>query len=395
MNKKFSEVFKPGTYPQRTYVSRNSRGTRYTYEERLKQSLSIEGYLTYIVGPSKIGKTVLCEKVIGTDHMVSMSGNDFSKEHDFWSGIGKKIGISMTARISEEQAAVSDSEQRTTIITKDYFTAKDKVLKYFRDYEKVLVLDDFHYAPPEIQYDIACQLKEVIRSGFRAIVISLPYRSDDAIRLNPDLTGRISIIEIEPWTKKELTRIADKGFSELDMNVDENLMLKMAEESIHSPQLMQSICLNIGLLPGNVEQITEEMIEESCRFTCMNLPYSDVVRVLKAGPPTRGQQRLQYTLADGSRHDIYSLILKILADNPPLVELGIDELMERIKKNTSENAVKTQKVKDSLKNWQKMLETMGNLYQVLEWKDDTIYILDNMFLFYLRWAVRTEKYENR
>ena len=372
-------------------MSRNSKGTKYTYEERLKQSLSIEGYLTYIIGPSKIGKTVLCENVIGRESMVSMSGNDFSKEHDFWTGIGKKIGISMTAKISEETAAASDSEQRSTTITKDYFVAKDKVLQYFHDYEKVLVLDDFHYAPPEIQYDIACQLKEVIRSGFKAVIVSLPYRSDDAIRLNPDLTGRISIIEIEPWKKEELLRIADKGFSELGIEVKENLMSKMAEESIHSPQLMQSICLNIGLLPEDTEIITNEMVEESCRFTCINLPYTDVIRVLKAGPPTRGQQRLRYTLVDGSKRDIYGLILKILADNPPLVELSMESLMERIRKNTNDNIIKQQKVKDSLKNWQKMLETLGSLYQVFEWKDDVIYILDNMFLFYIRWGIREEK----
>lgn len=388
MNKYFSDIFKPGTYPQRTYVSRNSKETRYTYEERLKQSLSIDGYLTYIVGPSKIGKTVLCENVIGSEHMVSMSGNDFSKEHDFWSGIGKKIGISMTAKISEETAAFSASEQKSTVVTKDYFATKDRVLKYFDEYEKVLVLDDFHYAPPEIQYDIACQLKEVIRSGFRSVVISLPYRSDDAIRLNPDLTGRLSIIEIEPWEKEELIQIADKGFSELKIEVAKELMERMAEESLHSPQLMQSICLNIGFLSDGTEIITEEMIEESCRFTCMNLPYTDVVRILKAGPSTRGQKRLRYVLKDGSELDIYSLILKILADNPPLIELGIEELIERIRHNAEENIIKPQKLKDSLKNWQKMLELQGSLYQVLEWKDDKMYILDNMFLFYIRWGIR-------
>lgn len=301
MDKRFSEVFKPGTYPQMTYVSRCSKGTRYTYEERLQQSLAIDGYLTYIVGPSKIGKTVLCEKVIGQVNMVSMSGNDFSKEHDFWTGIGRKVGISMEAEISEESAAFSESEQKSTTVTKNYFATKDKVIEYFKENEKVLVLDDFHYAPSEVQYDIACQLKEVIRLGFKAVVISLPYRSDDAIRLNPDLTGRILVIEIEPWKAEELKRIADKGFRKLKMDVEDGLMSRMAEESIHSPQLMQSICLNIGLLPGDNLIITNEMIEESCRFTCMNLPYGDVVRVLKAGPSTRGQQRLQYKLLDGAK----------------------------------------------------------------------------------------------
>lgn len=387
MNKRFSKVFKPGTYPEMTYVSRNSKETRYTYEERLQQSLSIDGYLTYIVGPSKIGKTVLCEKVIGQENMISMSGNDFSKECDFWAGVGKKAGISLEAEISEERADFSEYEQKSTIITKNYFAAKDRIIEYFKKNDKVLVLDDFHYAPPEVQYDIACQLKEVIRLGFKAVLISLPYRSDDAIRLNPDLTGRISVIEIEPWKMEELKRIADKGFAELGIKIDGQLVVKMAEESIHSPQLMQSICLNIGLLPGDELIITKEMIEESCRFTCINLPYGDVVRVLKAGPPTRGQQRLKYALYDESKRDIYSLLLKILADDPPLVELGMEEIMERIRKNMVENSIKQQKVKDSLKNWQKILETQGSLYQVFEWKDDTIHVLDNMFLFYIRWAV--------
>lgn len=387
MDKRFSEVFKPGTYPEMTYVSRESKGTKYTYEERLQQSLAIDGYLTYIVGPSKIGKTVLCEKVIGAANMVCMSGNDFSKEKDFWSGIGKKVGISMEAAVSEESAAFSETEQKSITVTKNYFVTKDKVIDYFKKNDKVLVLDDFHYAPPEIQYDIACQLKEVIRMGFKAVVVSLPYRSDDAIRLNPDLTGRILVIEIEPWKTEELEEIAKKGFGKLQIQVRQSLIARMAKESIHSPQLMQSICLNIGLLPDSSDTITDEVIEESCCFTCMNLPYGDVVRVLKAGPSTRGQQRLQYTLSDGSKRDIYGLILKVLSDNPPLVELSIEELMERIKNSAPENMITTKKVRDSLKNWQKLLETLGGLYQVLEWKDDTIHVLDNMFLFYIRWKM--------
>ena len=61
--------------------------------------------------------------------------------------------------------------------------------------------------------------------------------------------------------------------------------------------------------------------------------------------------------------------------------------MERIKNTANDNMIKQKKVKDSLKNWQKMLEQLGSLYQVLEWKDEVIYILDNMFLFYIRWGI--------
>lgn len=383
---RYSKVFKPGTFPNVTYVSRQSGETRYTYEERLQQSLSIDGFLTYIVGPSKIGKTVLCERVIGLDNMIAMSGNDFARESDFWIGIGKKVGISMEAEISEASADISESEQRSTIVKKNYPGNKKRILDYFKEYDKVLVLDDFHYAPAEIQYDIACQLKEVIRLGFKAVVISLPYRSDDAIRLNPDLTGRLSVIEIEPWKTEELETIAKKGFRELGVSVQENVISHMAVESIHSPQVMQAICLNIGLLPGNVSTIDETVIEESCRFTCTNLPYTDVVRMLKAGPPTRGQKRLRYKLTDGSQRDVYSLILKMLADDPPLVEMELEGLMKRIQSNVPDQKITTQKIREALRNWQKILEDQGPLYHVFEWKDDTIHILDNLFLFFIRWS---------
>ena len=58
MDERYQKVFKPGTYPELTYVVRQSVETKYTYEERLQQSLKIDGYLTYIIGPSKTGKTV-------------------------------------------------------------------------------------------------------------------------------------------------------------------------------------------------------------------------------------------------------------------------------------------------------------------------------------------------
>ena len=386
MDKRYSKVFKPGTFPDITYVSRKSGTMQYSYEERLQQSLSIDGFLTYIVGPSKIGKTVLCERVIGVDRIVAMSGNDFIRESDFWNRVAKKIGISTEAEISETNADFSSNEQRSTMVKKNYPANKEKILQYFKESNKVLVLDDFHYAPAEVQYDIACQLKEVIRLGFKAVIISLPYRSDDAIRLNPDLTGRLSVIEIEPWKEKELQAIARKGFHELGISLQEDILSRMAMESIHSPQVMQAICLNIGLLPGESSVIDGKIIEESCRFTCANLPYADVVRVLKAGPPTRGQKRLKYQLTDGSRRDIYSLILEMLADNPPLVEMELQELMARIQYNVPECRITTQKIREALRNWQKILEESGALYRVFEWKDDIIHILDNLFLFFIRWS---------
>ena len=87
---KFSDVFKPGAYPEITYVTRFTEGTSYTYEQRLTQCFDIQGFLTLIVGPSKTGKTVLCDRVIGLENVISLTGNDFKSVDDFWNVIAKK-----------------------------------------------------------------------------------------------------------------------------------------------------------------------------------------------------------------------------------------------------------------------------------------------------------------
>mgnify|MGYP000296924369 CR=1 FL=1 len=69
MTMRAEEVFKPGAYPTYTYVSRHYEDTDISYELRLKQALRTAGCLTSIIGPSKMGKTILCEKVIGLDNM--------------------------------------------------------------------------------------------------------------------------------------------------------------------------------------------------------------------------------------------------------------------------------------------------------------------------------------
>lgn len=387
-NLKFSDVFKPGSYPEHTYITRYSAGTRYTYEQRLRQCLDIEGFLTLIVGSSKTGKTVLCDKVIGSHNIVSLTGNDFRNSKDFWSVVAKKIDLPMAGEFIESSSTNNSSQSEITTIKQQYLGNKDKVVKFFNQNNKTLVLDDFHYAPQEIQFDIACQLKDVIRFGFRAVIISLPHRSDDAIRLNPDLVGRVSLIEIAPWTKDELKQIALVGFDQLSINITDELANRIAMESINSPQLMQAICLNLSyVIDSSVNHIISNDIESSCEFTCINFPYLSVVKMLKDGPPSRGQQRIKYKLTTGESLDIYSIILKVLALNPPHTSLDFDEIKSRIESlvETSTSKFDNKKIKDALKNIQKLLEAQDTFYQVFEWKDSCIYILDPLFLFYLRW----------
>jgi ABC-type protease/lipase transport system fused ATPase/permease subunit len=63
------QVFTPSSYPTLTYVVREDN----RHENTLRESLQTPGQITSIIGPSKSGKTVLVEKVVGLDHLIRSS----------------------------------------------------------------------------------------------------------------------------------------------------------------------------------------------------------------------------------------------------------------------------------------------------------------------------------
>lgn len=390
MGLKAENVFKPGAYPEYTYVSRNYEDTGISYELRLKQALRTAGCLTSLIGPSKMGKTILCEKVIGFDNIVEVSGADFNGEMDFWAVVAAKVGLPYAGEITTEREAVEEQNTDRDSRNEKFILSKDKVIQYYKENEKVLVIDDFHYASQEMQMKMAHQLKDAIRRELKVVVVSLPHRSDDAIRQNADLSGRLSLINIETWKKEDLKEIALKGFKQLHMSITEDVAEKLAVECLTSPQLMQYICLSICTLleDKNGETVYEELLETAYKFTTVNFNYYDVVNVMAKGPNPRGKRRNLYRTKNGKELDLYGLIVESFAKNPPEMELDFESIYSRITK-LIEATVKIpdkQSVKTHLNNLQLILKEKEEIYRAVEWKDGKVYILDPLFLFYLRWG---------
>ena len=393
MGKLLSEqIFKPGSFPEYTYVSRKSLDIGINYEVRLKQALKISGCLTSIIGPSKMGKTVLCEKVIDLHNLVEVSGVDFNEESDFWNVIAAKAELPISGEFTEAKIVRTNNYDDLYNKTEKFILTKDKVIDYFKKTGKVLVLDDFHYAPDKVQLHIAQQLKDAIRKEFKAIVVSLPHRADDAIRKNADLTGRLSLINIEPWSNEELEEIAIKGFEKLNINIEDSIAKNIAIESLTSPQLMQYICLSICTLldidSSEVNEIPKEILEQAYRFTTANFEYADVMKVLQEGPNPRGNKRKIYKTASGRELDIYGLIIECICSNPPMMGINLDDMKHRIDKIIldSEKKPDKQQIRESLNKLQEIINEKETIYKVFEWKDGMLYILDPLFLFYLRWG---------
>lgn len=390
MGLKAENVFKPGAYPKYTYVSRNYEDTGISYELRLKQALRTAGCLTSLIGPSKMGKTILCEKVIGFENIVEVSGADFNGEMDFWAVVAAKVGLPYAGEITTEREAAEEYSTERDSRNEKFVLSKDKVIQYYKENDKVLVIDDFHYASQEMQMKMAQQLKDAIRRELKVVVVSLPHRSDDAIRQNADLSGRLSLINIEAWKEEDLKEIALKGFKQLNMSITETVAEKLAVECLTSPQLMQYICLSICILleDKNEETVCAEILETAYKFTTVNFNYYDVVNVMAKGPNTRGKRRNLYRTKSGKELDLYGLIVESFAKNPPEMELDFESIYNRITQLIEEE-VKVpdkQSVKNHLNNLQLILKEKEEIYRAIEWKDGKVYILDPLFLFYLRWG---------
>jgi 16S rRNA C967 or C1407 C5-methylase (RsmB/RsmF family) len=155
---------------------------------------------------------------------------------------------------------------------------------------------------------------------------------------------------------------------------------------------MQYICLSMCTLldtdNAKVKEVPNTILEDAYRFTTANFEYSDVVKVLKLGPNPRGNKRKIYRTILGKELDIYGLIVEAIATNPPLMGLTIDDVKSRMDKLivTSEERPETQQIRDTLNKLQGIINEKENIYRVFEWKDGMVYILDPLFLFYLRWG---------
>lgn len=130
-----------------THISRKSAVSDLSYEFRLEQAIKVSGFLTSLVGPSKMGKTILCEKVIGLEKIVEGSGADFDENTDFWKLAASKVGLAYEGQFSSEKIIpdTRDKYEKKEV----YALTKDKIIEYYKQEKLVMVIDDFHYAPPE------------------------------------------------------------------------------------------------------------------------------------------------------------------------------------------------------------------------------------------------------
>lgn len=416
------DVFVPGAFPQHTYVERAAQNL----ESTVRDALSTPGQVVSLSGPSKSGKTVLVEKVVGRDLLISISGASITYPEEVWeraldwmdvpSGtsasrsvagtLGAEVGVKAGGSIplvAKGEASVTGKGEISGETTDEVFRERrglTQVVKEIANSEFVILIDDFHYMDRSVQIEVAKALKEAVRLGVKIVVAAVSHRGDDVVRANPELRGRVRSVDLGYWSQPELHKIADVGFKALNASVDDSAVLRFTEESAGSPQLMQSLCLQAcfvfqlrqrseTLFPLNITP-SADTLRWIMQQTSASTDFRSLVDVLDAGPRTRGTERKTYTFHDRTEGDVYRVVLRAIAADPPRLSFPYEELLRRTVQVCVGAAPVGSSVTGTCLHMSKLAQDKFPRDRAIDWDEQkqVFDVPDPYLLFYLRWSNR-------
>ncbi len=410
----YTKIFVPGGYPSYTYNPRQTLNL----ENKVESVLHNLCKLVVVTGHTKSGKTVLVRKILPRDNAIWIDGGGIGSEEDFWVTIVDQLELFQGVEIQKTSSTNTEvsgdlSVEGNILIAKgrgeiggsisdDTGTASTQsravsskvvALKKLLSTKKPIVIDDFHYLPHDLQGSVVRALKPLIFDGLPVILIAIPHRRYDAIRVEKEMTGRIFPVDIPLWEIPELTFIPETGFSLLDLQLKDAATKYLAKESIGSPHLIQEFCREICKIHPPEENrkdfdVTVDELERAFKETAETIG-RPIFEKLARGPRQRSD-RIARKLKDGKEIDIYELVLHALSHiKPGLVKLEYEDLRSAIKEIClPESVPQIQEVARVLKYMSEIAATDQSSTPVIDFDEEskTLYITDPFFAFYLRWG---------
>lgn len=410
----YHEVFTPNDIPIHTYVDR----PEHKLEEKLRDLYKIPNVVVSVSGPSKTGKTVLIKKVVDEALLITVRGSTVKTPEAIWDRIlnslgkpatfsetdgtvkeifggaegGGKVGIPFLAEGQAKGSVGAKKGWSEGQIKTFHRDGLEQVIKEIAKTDFAIFLDDFHYIESSIRTDVGRQIKTAAESGVKILTASVPHRADDVVRSNPELRGRVVGLKLQPWSVPDLIQIARKGFRALNVDLAPSIEQRCAEEAFGSPQLMQSICLNLALVIDVKQQLRElERIEvstgeisDALLRTSEFADFSKLLRDLHIGVKTRGTERKEHDLIDGTRGDVYRSILLAMKQDPPKLSFTYEEITTRVRESCVGNAPTGSSVNAALTQMHTISEELQPGDSPLSWDDPTLDVVDPYFLFFLR-----------
>jgi hypothetical protein len=411
----YSKVFVPGGLPDFTYIAREEL----RLEERLRGSKDNLCKLVAVTGQTKSGKTVLARKVFPKDDAIWIDGGGVLSEEDLWQVILRQVNLptSTTKQTSTGSASTlgtggesevnllvvkgkgdvsgsrtanrSSSETETTTVG-----PRVAAIRGLTERQLPVVIDDFHYIKRELQGSIVRALKGPIFDGLPVILIAIPHRRFDAMKVEREMTGRIEFVNVPVWEEKDLEAIAQTGFDLLNATLDSASMSGMAKQAIGSPHLMQEFCREVCRLTKIEETLSTPQsksigpqLEGVFTKVADNTGRTMFEKVAR-GPRSRTDRKMRQLKAGGEA-DIYRVVLLALASlHPGLTTIEYEDLRAAIRDILSDSTPQAHEVSRVLKHMSSISASDEASTPVVDYEEAErrLHITDPFFAYFLRWG---------
>jgi hypothetical protein len=412
---KTTEVFVPGGMPEHTYVPRTAR----KLEERLSSVKDNLCKLVTLTGMTKSGKTVLALRVLPRDECVWVDGGTVNAEDDLWnsilqeidgftevtkeksrgtsSAVGGKLdaaaGLPLFVHARGELSA-EQSRGREELESKSRsLSPRSAAISQLRKSKRAVVIDDFHYLNRPFQANIIRGLKPLVFEGLPVVLIAIPHRKYDAVKVEREMTGRLDAITIPAWDIDELLAIPEEGFSLLNIEVAESVKQRLASEAYGSPHLMQEFCRELARSHG-VEETADAVVRVDGVFDELFTGVAEgtgkiIFDKLAAGPRQR-TDRIPRPLKAGGQVDIYKATLLALAHlRPGLETIEYEDIRTALREILTESIPQAHEISRVLEKMAEIAAGDEASTPVLDWERDEqkLHITDPFFAFFLKWGV--------
>jgi hypothetical protein len=411
------EVFVPGGLPHHTYVAREE----FRLEERLRTVTDNLCKLVTITGPTKSGKSVLTQRVFPRDQVVWLDGGTIQDESEIWSGIVNQLGgftkhgsetaAGTTATITAEAKAqltlpflasasggitpsYGEVRSRKTSQQRDD-TSKNIAISLLRESRRPLIIDDFHYLTRDQQASVVRALKALIFEGAPVVVLAIPHRRFDAVRVEKEMTGRVDQIEIPVWKSTELEAIPMLGFKLLNIDAPQDIAQRFAAESLGSPHLVQEFCRELCEL-NSIDETKDcaftmpPSMELKPLFGRVAQSTSKVVFDRLAKGPRQRADRKKRQFVDGTTGDVYVAVLRAIAlTKPGMTSIEYEEIRAKLRDILKGDAPNAQQVARVIDKMAEISATDQSSTPVLDWDKEQrrLHITDPFFAFFLKWGL--------
>ena len=405
------QVFIPGGQPHITYVTRS----RFNLESQLTNYLDSGHSLFSITGPTKSGKTVLCRNVVPKDAAIWLSGGAITTDEDVWTAIIDDLDNYTSLSYEDKKTSAKETTSElgaeaslpflkgggklgdraaTTRIQGSIKTRARSLprtaIAALLDSGRILIIDDFHYIDRRVQAKLVRTLKQPIFDGVRVIVLAVPHRAYDVVRVEKEMTGRVRHLAIPTWTDAELKEIPDQGFQALNMSVDTALCKGFVDELFASPHLMQMFCQRI-CLQNDIREVCKlttsiKIRDEHNFFGEIAIETSKPSFDRLATGPRQRSDRMLRRFADGTVGDIYIAVLRAIARTGPRNALTYEDIRSKLKEILLLEVPQAHEIGRVLVKMTEIAKEKIEGEPVLEWDDDSkmLYIADPFFAFYLK-----------